>query len=330
MNKSDSIQASVVAEATAFAPASIGNMAVGYDVLGCAFDAVGDRARVRRIETPTARVGTITGRVTDLPRDPEANTATVGLLRLIEDAGLPFGFEVDLEKGIPLGSGLGGSAASAVAAICAASALIDPSLSLEALLHYALQGEQVASGALHADNVAPSLHGGLVLTCAMDPPEVVSIPVPGSIRIVIVRPDLEIATREARQAVPDTVSLRTVVQQSGHLAGFIAGCYRGDLALIRRSLADVLIEPHRAPLIPGFAAVRNAALQADALGSSISGAGPAIFAWCGDAETAASTRHAMLEAFHDAGTDAEAWTGRPASRGAYVEATPTGDSNVTI
>lgn len=322
----DGMRASGEEAATAFAPASIGNMAVGYDVLGCAFGAVGDRVRVRRIAEPTVRVGSITGRVTDLPRDPEANTATVGLLRLIEDAGLPFGFAVDLEKGIPLGSGMGGSAASAVAGIVAAAALVEPALSPDALLHYALEGEQVASGARHADNVAPSLHGGLVLTTALDPPAVVPIPVPDAIRIAMVRPNLEIATHEARQVVPRTIPLETAVQQSAHLAGFIAGCYRGDLELIRRTLRDVLIEPHRAPLIPGFAAVRDAALEAGALGSSISGAGPTIFAWCDADETATAARQSMVEAFGRAGIEAEGWTGPPALRGAYVEPASTSES----
>lgn len=293
--------------ASAFAPASIGNVAVGYDALGCVFPAIGDRVRVRRAATPEVRIASITGRVTDLPRDPAKNTATKGLLQLIADRDLPFGFVLDIEKGIPLGSGMGGSAASAVAAIRAASALLDVPLSRDEMFRYALQGEAVASGALHGDNVAPSLYEGLVLTRALDPPDVVRIPVPSGLRCVLVRPHMQIETRAARRVVPEAVPLATAIQHSANLAGFIAGCYRDDLELIRRSFEDVLVEPHRAHLIPGFRAVQEAAHAADALGCSIAGAGPSLFAWCHGDEAAARVQDAMVAAFAEAGLSTDAW-----------------------
>lgn len=293
--------------ATAFAPASIGNVAVGYDALGCVFPAVGDRVQIARIGEPTVRIDGITGVVTDLPTDPAHNTATKGLLQLIADRDLPFGFALRIDKGIPLGSGMGGSAASAVASIRAASQLLEAPLTRDEMFGYALQGEAVASGALHGDNVAPSLYGGLVLTRALDPPDVVPVPVPDGIRCVLVRPHMEIETRAARRVVPEAVPLATTIQHAANLASFIAGCYRGDCALIRRAFDDVLVEPHRAHLIPGFRAVQQAARSAGALGCSIAGAGPSLFAWCHGAAAAAAVRAAMVEAFDDVGLATDAW-----------------------
>lgn len=303
---------------TAFAPATVGNVAVGFDILGFALEAPRDRATVHRIAEPTVRLGEIRGRVTDLPERPDENTATVGLVQLVEDRDLDYGFEVDLEKGIPLGSGMGGSAASAVAAVVAANEWLDEELSRERMLEYALLGESVASDDVHGDNVTPSLYGGLTLTRSLEPVDVVSIPVPESIRYVVVRPDRQIATDEARNTIPGKLPLKSYVTQSGNLAGFIAGCYRGDLELIDRSLADMLIEPHRAPLIPGFGEVRDAAVEAGAVGGSISGAGPSIFAWCHPPETVETVESAMKEAFEKRGIESESWTGAVSEAGARV------------
>ncbi len=308
-------------QATASAPASIGNVAVGYDTLGCAFEAVGDRVHIERLPEPTVEIRAITGRPMELPRAAEANTATVGLLRLIEQRELDFGFALEIEKGIPLGSGMGGSAASAVAAIRAASALLDQPLDRAEMLHYALQGEAVASGAIHADNVAPSLYGGLVLTRSIDPPDVIPIPVPEALRCVLVCPDLQIATRDARAVLPDEVPLQTAVQQSANLAALIAGCLQDDLELIGRALRDVMIEPHRKGLIPVFDAVQQSALEAGALGCSISGAGPSLFAWC-RAERATAVQQAMEQAFRAADIAAEGWTAPITTTGAHLVGPP--------
>ena len=217
--------------------------------------------------------------VTDLPLEAAANTAGVALLRMREALGLPFGMAVRIDKGIPLKAGLGGSAASAVAAVVAANALLETPLDRIALLKFAMQGEAVASGSLHADNIAPSLYGGLVLTVGIDEPQISSIPVPADVRCVLVHPDLHVATREARRILRPTCALGDVVWQSANLAGFITGCFLDDLELIRASLEDVLIEPQRRVLIRGFDAVKRAARDAGALGCSISGAGPTMFAW---------------------------------------------------
>jgi len=302
-------------EATVFAPASTGNVAVGYDVLGAAVDGLGDRVTVRRLEEPTVRIDTITGRVTDLPTHPPDNTATAALLDLQEARSLDFGFEVAIEKGIPLGSGLGGSAASAVGAVVAAAHLLPEAGDPAALLSHALAGEAVASGARHPDNVAPCLHGGLVLTREMDPPDLVSLPVPTGVRCVLVRPDQVLGTREARACLPETLPLADATRQMAHLGAFVAGCYRDDLALVGRALRDGIAEPHRASLVPGFADVQTAAMEAGALGCSLSGAGPTVFAWCEDGETD-RLRDTMTGAFaqHDVAT--ETWVSAIPEQGA--------------
>ena len=291
--------------ATAFAPASIGNVAVGFDVLGHSFQTIGDRVTARRVDTPTVRITSISGVVADLPKEPEKNTAGMAVLSMVRDLKLDFGFELSIEKGIPLGSGLGGSAASAVAAVVAANALLPKSLDKLELLKFAMKGEQVSSGSVHVDNIAPSLFGGLVLTVGIDNPNVKQIPVPSSVRCVLVHPHMTLSTRAAREILNRSIDLSNVIWQSANLAGFLTGCFTGDLRLIRESLEDVIIEPQRKVLIPGFEQVKQAAISNGALGCSISGAGPTVFAWCEEPQ-AAAIRDAMVAAFsaHNLGTDA--------------------------
>jgi homoserine kinase len=265
--------------ATAFAPASAGNVAIGFDILGFAVDALGDKVSMTRTPQRGLTISAISGTSVELPRNPEANTAGRAVLALQQALDLPFGFDMRIEKGIPLGSGLGGSAASAVAAVVAANALLpNPCTKLE-LLKFAMHGEAVASGSLHVDNIAPSLFGGLVLTVGIDNPHVKQIPVPRAVRAVMVHPHLFLSTKEARSILRSSVAMSDFVWQTAHLAGFIAGCYTDDIELIRTSLEDVVIEKQRQTLIPGFPDVRRAAMAAGALGCSISGAGPTVFAW---------------------------------------------------
>lgn len=306
--------------ATAFAPASVSNLAVGFDLLGHPIPATGDRVTVTRRDAPGVVMGAVTGCAGPLPSAPAANTAGAALLRLVADHEPDLGLEVAIDKGIPLGSGIGGSAASAVAAVVAANALLAAPLELDALFPYALAGESVASGAIHGDNVAPSLYGGLVLVRSAVPADVVSLPAPASLRCVLILPRLRLDTREARAVLPDRVPLHDHVVQSGNLAGVIAGCFTGDLALIGRSLADVLVEPHRAALVPGFAAVKAAAMAAGALGCSISGAGPSVFAWCAGDDVSGRVRDAMVDAFSAHGVAAEGWISAVGGEGARLEA----------
>lgn len=297
---------------TVFAPATVGNAAVGYDVLGFALDEPGDRVTVECIDEPVVRIGEITGEVTELPTDPKANTATAGLIELLEDLEVDGGFEVSIEKGIPLAGGLGGSAASAVASVVAAAEAMELALSRAQLLEYALVGEAAATGARHADNVTPCLYGGLTLTRSIEPIDVIDIPVPDQIRCTVVYPNRRIDTRRAREVIPEKLPVANYVEQSANLAGFVSGCHRNDLELVARCLDDVLIEPHRAALVPGFSAVKQAAVDAGALGCSISGAGPTIFAWSrgNDVE---SVTDAMVETFQRYVDEVDCWSG-PVSR----------------
>ena len=304
-------------EATAFAPASVGNVAVGFDVLGHSVAAVGDTVRARQISERAVRIAAIDGVVKGLPLEAGRNTAGVAVAALVETVGLDHGFELTIEKGIPLGSGLGGSAASAVAAVVAANALLAKPLDKLALLKCAMRGEQIASGALHVDNVAPSLYGGLVLTVGIDDPNVKQIPVPDVVRCVLVHPHIELPTRKSRQVLKTRVALSDVIWQQANLAGFLTGCFTGDLNLIRVSLEDVVIEPQRRLLIPGFQSVKAAALAHGALGCSISGAGPTVFAWC-EHERASEICDAMAAAFELHGLATDRWISPIDSPGAQV------------
>lgn len=282
----------------AFSPGSVGNIGVGFDIIGHSIAGIGDVATVRRIDQPTVRIREIRGAVTDLPLEAKRNTAGAALISLRAALQLPFGFEIELDKGIPLGSGLGGSAASCVAALVAANALLDAPLDVHALYPHALTGEAVASGGLHGDNVGPMLLGGLVLATAE---RMTRIDVPASWHCVVVHPHAVLETREARAALAGHYALSEFVAQSAQLAHVLLGCERGDASLVRAGLNDVLIEPRRAPLIAGFAAVKQAALDAGAMGASISGAGPSVFAWFENGDTAEHAGAKMATAFATAG-----------------------------
>jgi homoserine kinase len=295
----------------------VGNVAVGFDILGHPLEGPGDRVTVRRIDESVVRIVSITGVVEDLPHKAETNTATAGLLALREELDLAVGFEVSICKGIPLGSGLAGSAASAVAAIVAAEALLEQPLTLQQRYRYALIGETVASGSEQADNVAACLNGGLTLVDAVGQ-GVRRIPVPDAIRCAVVCPELTVETREARRVLEKPFPLDTCVRNSAHLASFLIGCFTGDLDLIRASLEDVLVEPRRAALVPGFTRVKQAALDHQALGCSLSGSGPAVFAWCPDESTARECASAMAEAFADAGLAANTLVSRVNVPGAHI------------
>lgn len=306
-----------VMAATAFAPATVGNVGVGFDILGHAFGVIGDRVRAERVAAPGVRILGVTGVAGDLPLEPTRNTAGEAVLSLLRAASPAFGIELMIEKGIPLGSGLGGSAASAVAAVVAANELLDAPLPAIDLLPHAIAGEAVASGARHADNIAPALFGGLVLTVGIDRPRIKQVPVPPSVRCVLLRPHMFLSTQQARGILTRLVDLSDVVWQTANLAGFLAGCYTNDLALIREAFEDVLIEPQRAKLIPGFRHAKRAALEAGALGCSISGAGPSVFAWCEEG-SAGAVREAMLGAFSGEGVDCDHWVAPIGGDGARI------------
>ena len=307
----------MLTDVTAFAPATVANVGIGFDILGHTVDAVGDRVRVRRIDQPLVRIGSITGVAGELPVEPANNTAGRAVQALHAALRLDFGFEIDIDKGIPLASGMGGSAASAVAAVVAANALLQEPAPRLQLLKFAMQGEIVASGSAHIDNIAPCLFGGLVLTVGIDNPRVKQIPVPSSLRCVLVHPHMFLGTREARAILKTDVSRSDFIWQSANLAGFISGCYSNDLDMIRDSFNDVIIEPQRHSLIPGFKDVQRGAMSAGALGCSISGAGPTIFAWA-EIQQAEAVRGAMVAAFTHHGLQSDCWISTLENYGARV------------
>ncbi len=262
-----------------FAPASVANVAVGFDILGFALQRPGDEIIARPKEGSGLSIVKITGDQNKLPYDVTKNTAGFAALKLLEHLNHnAFGVELEIHKKMPFGSGLGSSAASAAGSVVAVNELLGRPLSRDALLPFAVLGEQVADGAYHADNVAPSLLGGMVLIRDSETLDFHRVMVPKGLIVAVVYPHIQILTKDAREIVSDQITLTKHVKQSGNLAGLILGLMRSDFDLIRRSLEDHIIEPQRASLIPHFYDVKRAALEHRALGCSISGAGPSIFA----------------------------------------------------
>jgi len=285
---------------TVFAPATVANVASGFDVLGFALERPGDAITVRRTEKGVV-VASIDGDGGRLPKDPAKNTAAVAARAFLEAAGSPFGVEIAVEKRMPLASGLGSSAASAVAAVHAVNLLAGGPLTQRELLPFTLLAEKAACGSAHADNTAPSLLGGFVLIRSYEPLDVLRLPVPRGLACAVVHPHTEVKTEDARRILKKEIRLADAIRQWGNLAALVASLYESDLALLGRSLQDVVAEPVRSLLIPGFPAVKRAALAAGALGCSISGSGPSVFALCTDTAVAERAGAAMVEAFRTTG-----------------------------
>lgn len=293
MTMSDSIRV--------FAPATVANVGCGFDVLGFAIEAPGDEVVVRRVNRPGVRLLAVTGDDGRLPLDPARNTVTVPIIEFLgelrQEAEQAFGFEVTLHKKMPLGSGLGSSAASAVAGVWAANKLLGEPVPRATLLTFALEGERVACGAAHADNAAACLYGGFTLVRSNDPPDVVPLAPGTDLFAAVVHPHIEIRTEDSRRIMRTYVPLSKAVVQWGNVGGLVAGILLGDTGLIARSLTDVIVEPIRGVLIPGFDAAKHAALEAGALGCSISGSGPSMFALCADSASAERAGAAMQALF---------------------------------
>jgi homoserine kinase len=285
-----------VAAITAFAPATVSNVACGFDVLGFALDSPGDEVTARLTEDGQVRIDDIVNDGGRLPRDAAKNTAGVAARALLDALGERRGVALTIRKGLPLSSGLGGSAASAVAAVVAVDAALGARTPLDRLLASAFEGERNGAGSAHADNIAPSIYGGFVLVRSAKPPDIVRLPVPNGLTAVVVHPEIEIETAKARALLGDQVPLADAVQQWANLGAFVDALHRQDLDLLSRSLEDRIAEPRRAALVPGFAAIKAAAVRAGALGCSLSGSGPSLFALCRDAASAARVAESMTAA----------------------------------
>ncbi|MDO8368195.1 MAG: homoserine kinase [Saprospiraceae bacterium] len=302
-----------------FAPATVGNIGIGFDSLGLALKKPGDEVIARKSDTPGLRITKITGASGKLPYEPERNTAGMAVLRLLQHLGeQDRGIEIEIHKKMPINSGLGSSAASAAAATLAVSELLRTGLSKRELLPFAWAGEQVASGGIQADNIAPSLLGGIILVRDNATLDVHRLHVPRGLYVVVVHPKIQLLTREARAMLNPTVPLEKHVRQSANLAAFVVGLFNGDLGLIGRSLRDEIIEPQRATLIPGFYDVQGAAMLEGALGSSISGAGPSVFALCANSLIAENVSAAMQRAFSKHGLESMIYLSLVNQEGAVV------------
>ncbi|MCR9130397.1 MAG: homoserine kinase [Alphaproteobacteria bacterium] len=307
--------------ARASAPASIGNVGVGFDVLGQAFDAARDTVTAHRETEPGVRLGAVTGIVDSLPSDVNANTALAAADALLKAAGTEFGVTLDIDKQIPVSAGMGGSAASAVAAAAAVNALLESPYPIADLLPFALAGETVSADPPPWDNVMAALLGGLVIAARLEPALIAPVPAPSGLTAVLFHPDAKTETAAARGVLSEHVPLQTAVEHARRISAFTLGCATGDRALIRAGLEDVLVEPQRAFLLPELGAVKAAALKAGALGCSFSGSGPSVFAWAEDAD-ADQVQQAMAEAFVAAGRGARAYRAPLTSEGVRLEPAP--------
>ena len=309
--------------ATAFAPATVSNVACGFDVLGFALESPGDEVTATLAPAGVGvHIEAIDGDGGRLPRDAAKNTAGVAALAVLTKLGERRGVSLRIRKGLPLSSGLGGSAASAAAAVVAVDALIGAHASVETLVACALEGERLGAGSGHADNVAPSICGGFVLVRRPNPPDILQLPVPAGLTAVVVHPDLEIETAKARQLLGDTVPLGDAIRQWANMGALVHGLHRGDFDVIARALEDTIAEPRRASLVPGLSVIKRAAADAGALGCSLSGSGPSLFALCANPSTAARVAAAMTAAGRaQIGGEPQTYVSAIASRGAHVVST---------
>lgn len=290
----------------AFAPATVSNLGVGFDVLGLAIDGLGDTVTARLTDRPGVRISLATASGAVVPTDPAKNTAAVAARQTLKAAGIDIGVDLELKKGLPIGSGLGSSAASAAAAAFAVNVLLGSPLRKSELITPCIDAEEVVAGR-HADNVAPAILGGLVLIRALDPLDITRIPVPDGLHVVVVSPKFELLTRESRAALPKEVALSEMVRQTAGIAALISACHSNDLGLLARAMAYTdVVTAARSKLIPGAPGVIAAALDAGAIASSISGSGPTIFALCRSAFEAGPVKAAMVNAFSAAGLSATA------------------------
>jgi len=281
-------------------PGTVANLVCGFDILGMALQAPFDIMEVRLLDEPTIRVSSRNG--FPLPTDPALNTAGAPLLAMLEELQKTIGFEVIIDKKIKPGSGIGSSAASAAGAVVAANHLLGNPFSKEDLVRFDLFGEKVASGVKHADNIAPCIYGGITLIRSIFPLDIVSIPAP-ALHITVVHPQIEVRTSDARQILRKQVLLKDAIRQWGNIAGLVAGFIKNDYDLIGRSLEDVIIEPVRSMLIPGFDEVKKQCKAAGALGGGISGSGPSIFMLSKDQTTARQLETIMHDIYQRIGLD---------------------------
>lgn len=282
-------------EIRVFSPATVANVSCGFDVLGFCLETIGDEMIVRSIPKKGIHITKVVGY--DLPLEADKNVAGVSALAMLADAQPDFGFEIEIYKNIKPGSGIGSSSASAAGSVFAINELLGRPYNKTQVTDFAMKGEAMASGSEHADNLAPGVFGGFTLVKSTSPLEVLQLPTPQDIYATIIHPLIEIKTSDARAILPKHYPLKDAITQWANLGSFVHALHTSDYELMKRSMQDVIIEPHRCQLIPHFAKLRTAALSSGALGTSISGAGPSVFALSKGLETAKAVEKAMREVY---------------------------------
>lgn len=301
---------------TAFAPATSANLGVGFDIMGLALNAVGDKVTLKKRGDGKIVIDKINS-ASGLPMDAGQNTASYSVQKMCEDLKIECGFSLEIDKGIAIGSGMGGSAASAVAGVVALNGFLVNPVSKEKLVEYALYGEELASGGRHADNVAPCVFGGITLIHSIEPMEIIKLPYP-QFYCVVIHPHLKVETKSARGILSNTVSLKKYINQSAHLSSTICALYTQDYGLFSRAMQDIIIEPQRSQLVTGFHEVKAAALANGALSATLSGSGPSMLAFCRDQDSANLVSNAMLETFKEQGVEADSLISEINQDGAYL------------
>jgi homoserine kinase len=301
-----------------FAPATVANVACGFDVLGFAIDKPGDELVMEITKEKGVQIADIEGDDGMLPRDPKKNSATVAIQDYLDFIKAEFGCRIWLKKLMPSGSGLGSSAASAVAGVFAINMLCNEKLTREEMLPFLLNAEKAACDAAIADNVAASLFGGFILVRSYEPLDILQIPVPEELWCAVIHPDVVVLTKEARGILPKEIPLAHSLRQSANVGGMMVGLLRGDYELIGRSLVDYIAEPYRSKLIPGFYEMKHAAKDAGALGGSISGSGPSVFALCHGREIAFKAGDAMKKVMDKMNINADLYVSKVNNHGPKV------------
>lgn len=301
----------------AFAPATVSNICVGFDVLGFAMESPGDEVTAGFHHEPGVTI--LSTNHEKIPKDPKLNTASVAVQAMLDALNEKnIGVSLEIIKKMPVGTGMGSSAASAAAALVAANALLGDPFRKGDLLEFAVKGEQAADGAVHADNVAPSLLGGLVLIRSLSPADVIQLPVPSDLHYILLFPHITILTKEARGILSPDIPMKQFIQQTANMGALVAALYRGDWEMMNRALVDVVIEPQRARLIPFLSQVKKAAYDAGAITSSISGAGPAIFSLAKGKETADKIAKAIHDTLHEIQVPHDTYVGRINTKGSVL------------
>lgn len=290
-------------EIKVFAPATVANLSCGFDVLGCCLDNVGDEMVIRHNDLKEVRITKITGQ--ELPLETDKNVAGVAVKSLLKKLNSDQGFDIEIDKKILPGSGIGSSAASSAGAVYAVNKLLNEPFSVAELVPFAMAGEVLASGNAHADNVAPALLGGFSLIRSYEPLEVLSLPVPSELKMVILHPLIEIKTKDSRSIIKQNVSLRNAISQWGNLGALVSSLYTNDYELLGRSLKDEIVEPVRSILIPHFSELQQLSKENGALGFGISGSGPSVFALCKGEKVAKNVHKAIYEFYSQQGIDFE-------------------------